>query len=506
MKRIIRKAAQAACALLCLAALSGCLDGKPGRVAQGGDDIPNDVEPLGKRAATARDDSADWNGFASMPRSAPGMYDTASVPDSVPDTSGAGQAQPKGGAGAGGAPALARRSAMPGAPSLPGADSLPGNVGNAQDTLASRAGLLPLDSLPLVKPVDTLVTRVVDTAKGTVEAVHAQVKDNTRTIDSTVFVPPDPAKPGSQGGVLQVAGRVTFADTSIWKTYLFRDADGDGILAPHAGAANLADIRLASKGPGGLVTSLSQRIAAGADLDFNQRGDNRVLSSLVAVTLGADTLRTWRLLDADGDSVVLDFSKDTNLVDLIETDRNPQDTGASSLALSVRLVVYSKDSTRNYAVAYRSTLVRKDGGTVSIHAAGPRPDSTFRPGDDAVWTETRAYAAGDLELSERAYTVRLPAAPGAFAADLLLRYRAHAAYKAQAYSAFDFLLIPAAPVADGRWPAGGSVEASLSYRDGAATAFTGEADAAGMTGALKDVSGASLNVSFDRQGRLTTAR
>lgn len=504
MMRINRKALRAACALLCLAALSGCLDGKPDRVAQGGDDIPNDVEPLGKRAATARDDSADWNGFKSMPKSGPGMYDTTTVPDSVPDTTGAGKAQPKGGAGAG--RTLAKRSALPDAPAVPGADSLPGNVGNTQDTLASRAGLLPLDSLPLIKPVDTLVTRVVDTAKGTIEAVHAQVKDNTRTIDSTVFTPPDPAKPGSTGGVLQVAGRVTFADTSIWKTYLFRDADGDGILAPHAGAANLADIQLATKGVGGLVTSLSQRVAAGADLDFNKRGDNRVLSSLVAVTLGADTVHTWRLLDADGDSVVIDFSKDTNLVDLIETDRNPQVTGAASLSRIERLVVFSRDSTRNYAVAYRSTLVLEDGGTIAVHGAGPRPDSTFRPGDDAVWTEARAYASGDVDLSERAYTVRLPATPGAFAGNLLLGTRFHAAYRAQAYSAFDFRLIPAAPVADGHWPAGGSVDASLVYRDGASTAFTGEADAAGMTGTVKDVSGASLSVSFDRQGLLKTAR
>lgn len=483
MKPIAPSPLRALIALLSILLLSGCLWEKDNRVA-GGDDVPNDVEPLGKHAAAARDDSADWNGFESTPRTAPGMYDTASVPDSAPDTAGAARPQPK--RGAGDAPkALAK--------------------GSAAAMANGSAGLLPIDSLPLGTPADTLSIHTVDSVQGAVEAVHAQVKDSVRTVDTTLFVP-DPAHPGSAGGLLQVSGRVTYADTALWKTYLFRDADGDGFLAPRAGSANLADLEFAAKAADGKVTRLSQRIAAGPDLDFNGRGDNRLLASMTVVTSGADTLRTVRLLDADGDSALIDFAKDTNLVDLIETDRDYGATGAS-VTIAARLVVYSRDSTRNYAVRYRRSEAWRDGSILVAEGRGPGPDSAFRPGGEASWMVTRTFPqAGGRSLSIRTFSVRLGARPGDFAADSLIQLATTEQYREQAYEAFSFSLRPDAPVAEGRWPAGGVVEASLLYRDGAATVFTGTADAAGMHGSVRDVSGSVLSISFDRQGHPATAR
>jgi hypothetical protein len=364
--------------------------------------------------------------------------------------------------------------------------------------------LKPLDSLPLLKPLDTLVVRVLDTVKGTVEAVHAEVKDNVRTIDSTVFVAPDPAKPGSAGGVLQVAGRVTTADTGIWKTFSFRDADGDGFLAPRLGSLNLVDINLAGKAAGGLVTHTVQRVAAGADLDFNKHGDNKLLASVVAVTLGADTLDIYKLLDADGDSIVLDLTKDTNLVDLVEEHRYPDGNPLASLSVQTRLVVFSKDSTRNYAVRYKSLIIARDGGVAAVNARGLASDSAFRPGGDALWTETRTFAGGDSLVSHaRTWTVRLPQAPGAFQANVLAAFSVREEYRSKSFQAFAFSLRPETPVADGHWPAGGAVEASLIYRDGAATSFAGQAVVAGMEGEIKAASGETLNVTFDRNGSVT---
>src|SRR4051812_17898186 len=92
-----------ACLLLCGPVLfSACLFTKEPVKVAGGDDVPNSVEPLGKKSAAARNDSTDWNGFKSMPRTSPGMYDTTHVPDSVPDTSN--HAAPKRGSFNGAAP------------------------------------------------------------------------------------------------------------------------------------------------------------------------------------------------------------------------------------------------------------------------------------------------------------------------------------------------------------------------------------------------------------------
>jgi hypothetical protein len=488
MKSIALSPQRALSALFAFFLLCGCFAEKNTRVA-GGDDVPNDVEPLGKHAAAARDDSADWNGFKSAPRTAPGMYDTTSVPDSMPDTAGAGQPQPK-------------RSAGPAAENAPKALA----KGSAAGGTHGYGSALPIDSLPIGGPLDTVTIHIVDSAQGALEAVHAQVKDGARTVDSTVFVPVDPAHPGSSAGVVRVSGRISYADTGLWKTYLFRDADGDGFLTPRPGSANLADLNLAAKAADGKVTRLSQRIAAGPDLDFNRRGDNRLLASLMAVTSGTDTLRSVRLLDADGDSAVIDFSKDTNLVDLIETDRNPGDTGAS-VTVAERLVVYSRDSTRNYAVRYRRSEIRPDVSLLVLEGRGPGPDSAFRAGDLAAWMVTRTFPQGNsASLATRAFTIRLGAKPGDFGADSLVRLETTEHYRDQAYEVFSFSLRPDAPVADGRWPAGGEVDASLLYRDGAVTGFTGAADATGMHGSLKDVSGSVLSISFDRQGRPATAR
>lgn len=491
MKRIIMRPSAAALALLCLSLLGGCLEDKHTRVA-GGDDVPNDVEPLGKRAAEARDDSADWNGFKSMPRSAPGLYDTATVPDTMPDTAGAGHAQPK------------HAAAQPGSGAVSGGDASAARSGAA---LSKRADLLPIDSLPLGEPADTLATGVVDSAAGTVAVVHAQVKDSVRRVDSALLVPSDPARPGSTGSVLQVSGRVTYADSGIWETYLFRDADGDGSLAPRPGSANLADLELASKGENGLVSRLSQRLAAGPDLDFNGRADDRLLASLMTVTSGGDTVRSVRLLDADGDSAVIDFAKDSNLVDLIEIDRNQDDTGAAAVSISARLVVFSRDSARNYAVRYRRTEAGKDGGRLELEALGPRPDSSFRAGDDASWKIARIFPpASGLDTAWRAFAVRLSPRPGDFGSDRLLRVEAASHHRDQAYAYFEFAWSPGKPVPDGAWPADGEVSASLRYRNGTRTVFSGEADAGGMRGTVTDSTGTLYPVSFDRQGRLIGPR
>jgi hypothetical protein len=465
---------------LLAALLIGCFEAKENTRVAGGDDIPNDVEPLGKKAARERGDSADWNGFKAMPRTSPGMYDTTTVIDSIPDTAGSGQARPK--AAAPVAAAQAKRSA-----------------GNA---------IPPLDGL--TRPLDTLTTKVVDTVRGALETVHTQVKDSVLKVDSTVFVPADPANPGAPQGVMQVSGRLVFADTSLWRAYRFRDADGDGFLAPRAGSPNLADLEVGVKGADGLVRRTVQRVAAGADLDFNGHGDNRILSSLVAVTSGADTLDVFRLLDADGDSIVLDFGKDTNLVDLIEEHRDPADPALVPVTVKARLVVFSNDSTRNYAIRYQRTVLNADGSVLAVTARGETVrDTSFRAGSVAVWTETLTRPAGGGPMGDtlvaraRAYTVRLAADRGAFQGNILTRLAAEELYYNRPYDRFAFELVPESPIADGKWPAGGAVTASLSYRESAMYSFAGEAVAGGMEGAVTASSGAVIPIFFDRNGAAT---
>lgn len=491
-------------ALISGAALIGCFetDRKPARVA-GGDDYPNGVDPLGKKTAQARADSADWNGFDSIPKSGPGLYDTVSVPDTVPDTSKSGSGGP--------AP---KRSAAPArhaqADTLPlGGSPLPGGTpvdtglvkGNPLDTAAKTSGGLPAKGDLL----DTLVTRVIDTAKGTVEAVRTQVSDSgTRRVDSTVFVPADPKKPGAAAGVNAVTRRLVSADSSRVDLWKFADADGDGLLTARAGSKNLASVELTTTLPGGVLLKKTQVLAAGADLSFNRRGDNRLLASTTLRIVGGDTLDIIRILDADGDSVVLDFGKDSNLVDLIEVRRFA--TGAlESVTRQVRLVA-SKDSTKNFPVKFSERKVFRDGSVLDVAARGLGPDSAFRAGAEAHWTEIRwPVPADSVERGKRAWKLRLGPVPGAYAANVLLGFSVEEAYRrGRRDFAFDFRC--ETPVADGRWVKEGEVLAWLTLESGARVVFNGSAEADGFTGQVSDAEGKSSSIRYDLSGALVTSK
>jgi hypothetical protein len=437
---------------------------EPQQVAQGGDDYPNGVQPLGKKAAQAHNDSADWNGFKTAPRTSPGMYDTVHVPDSTPDTT-----KPKS----------------------------PAPTPTPKRAASSRSAELPLP------PLDTVVTHVIDTAKGTVETVHTQVTDTATHIDSTVLAPADTGKPGSKPGVMSVAGKIVYADSGHFLAYRFTDADGDGLLAPRAGSANIVKAELSTGLAGGEVEKRSLLMAAGQDLDFNAAGDNQLLASAFVRMQGADTLDVFKLLSADGDAIVIDFSKDTNLVDLIETHRILSGPVAE-VTRKVRLVVFSKDSTRNYPVAFSEKRLLRDGGIIDIRARGAGSDSLFLAGEEALWTESRFRPAGDTESAAVTYRVRLADQAGAFAGDSLLGVAVEESYrKDPARFSFDFLCD--APVSDGKRIGKGDLVAWLAFQSGYRVTFTGAAGAtasAGFTGRVTGSDGKSSAIVFDAAGQI----
>lgn len=450
--------------------LLGCFEtGKDSRVA-GGDDYPNGVETLGKKAAQARADSADWNGFDSVPKSGPGLYDTITVPDTVPDTAKAGHGTP--------APkrsALARRSV-------------------ADTCLAG--GLLGMAC-----PVDTLVTKVIDTAEGTVAVVRTVIDGSGVTRrDSTVIVKPDPSKPGSAGGVSLVVRSAVSRDSSRIDTWKFADADGNGLLMPQAGVANKVAIETGVASPGGVLRQRTQVLAAGADLDFNARGDNKLLAATTATLLGRDTIDLVRFLDADGDSALIDFAKDSNLVDLIEARRFPVGASLVSVTRQVRIVAYG-DSTKNFPIRYGERKVFRDGTILDIAAFGLGPDSALRAGMEARWTETRFPPASDsLEREVRAFRVRLGSVPGDFSANALLGWSVEETPRS-ANGRFSMDFACETPVADGLWSATGDVIAWLVRADGRLT-FTGAATAAGMKGRVTAPGGESAAITYDLAGEI----
>lgn len=169
-----------------------------------------------------------------------------------------------------------------------------------------------------------------------------------------------------------------------------------------------------------------------------------------------------------------------------------------------RLVAFSGDSTRNYAIRFQRRTVYRDGSVLEVATRGEAGDSSFRAGGEAVWTETRTPAAGDsVAFHARAFTVRLAAAPGAFTGNTLGAIAVTEAYRGTSEASFTFGFRSETPVARGRWPAAGAVEAELRHRQGSATAFAGQAVPAGMEGVVTTSAGDSLTIFFDRNGKVT---
>jgi hypothetical protein len=449
------------CLIALAALLSGCFgEDRPVRTA-GGDDYPNGVEPLGKESARTLGDSADWNGFDTLPRSGPGLYDTVDVPDSVPDT-----------AGAGPAPKQSRAAAK------------------------WAAGLLP--------PLDTLTTRVVDTATGAVEAVRRQVTDSGIRVDSTVFIPADSSNPGSPAGVTQVARSLLSPDSSRLDAWLFADADGDGLLAPRPGSANLARVEVSTALASGASVKTVRVIAAGPDLDFNARGDNRVLSSRYLSIEGADTLLSVTFLDADGDSAVLDLSRDSNVVDMIQVFRGASGGTADKVTRKVRIVAGSRDSSGNYPLRYAERRVLRDGGVLDIAARGAGADSSFLPGAEAAWSVT-SYppAAETVARAFLRYRVRLGAKAGDFGSNVLLGLSVEREYRKE-FDRFALDFRGETPIPDGRWLGVGDVVSWLSFPGGKRLVFTGVAAEGEIKGSVAVGDSASRAITFDRTGAIVS--
>jgi hypothetical protein len=302
--------------------------------------------------------------------------------------------------------------------------------------------------------------------------------------------------------LLRVSGRAEGSGTV--KVFAFEDGDGDGILSPRAGSANVAVIRIATTAPDGSTGEKNKRVAAGPDRDFNRRADNTLMAYSESLRKGLDTLFSLLLRDADGDGVLFNPLRDTNLVD-VDRITGPSGSSDARLSLHYRLRAFA-DRSRNYPVRFRSVLEAGAQVTETI-ALGRDSQPDFAPGDTGrVLVSFASSAAADtLAGTESDYRVLLSDTAGRFGGNRLLRVDRARTFRLGAAAAARYTLRPAAPVPDGSFARDGSVEARVDFRAGGWIDFTGESTAAGWMGTWLDSEGRSGTVHFDAAGRVTSA-
>ena len=441
-------------AVLLAATFLACIQEKGNQQVAGGDDYPNTVDALGKKTAKALGDSADWNGFDSIPKGGPGLYDEAVFPNPDLETT---------------------QSDWPSPPP-------------AMGHLAKKAA--PVDT---IRTVDTIFT-------GEVRTVIHSISDSLREVDTTLMIPADPAIPGSLPGFSLVVHHRIYSNSERFESFRFVDADGDGYITPRSGSVNIVEREFTEGFAGGVIERSVQQVAAGGDLDFNGMEDNRLVANLFIRTLGQDTLDAYRFADPEGDSALIDNTREINLVDLFETHRLPVGNTLAKVERKVRIAANSRDSSKSRPVRYSERRFLRDGSTVDVSVKGPSADSAFQPGEDVIWTESTARPTSDsVESSSVAWTVRLAPSPGAHTANTLLAFTAEEKVRG-GKSDFRFEFVGESPTADGRWISKGEVVSSLASAKGVRTDFTGRSDSTGFSGTVTWEGYPSHPVSFDRSG------
>jgi hypothetical protein len=292
----------------------------------------------------------------------------------------------------------------------------------------------------------------------------------------------------------RISGVVSYADRS--EKFSYEDADGDGILTPLSGSANLALARFTVTHVSGRVEERALVIASGPDRSFRGRSDNTLHSLSHVERVGADTLMRVALAPQSGDTAVFGPSRALSRVEV----EHMVDTGGARVTRHYRAIVFA-DSSRNFLRRYRS--VRSDAaGTTETVLLGRDSLPDFAPGDTgrARVTFVSALASDTLERSETVYLVQLSDTAGKSSGNKLLRVDRERVYRFGPAAFSIYRMSPAMPVANGAQPRVGWVELHVDLRPSGWIEFVGEAETSGFIGAWTNSSGRSGPASFDSLG------
>jgi hypothetical protein len=428
--------------------LTGCfLDER----TAGGDDFPNSVETLGKEGTAASTDSADWNAYDDAPSTPPEAYDSAYVPDSAPEEG-----------------------------------STPAKVA------ASSEGRVP-PGLEIAGAVRSLIS-LSDPLTGLFRAIRVQTLAGIEARDTTWYRLPGLSLTKR---VVRMSGVVTYASGRA-ERFSFDDADGDSLLTPSVGSANLARVRFVVTYVSGRVEEKAFTVGAGADLAFGTRADN-VLRSLESVhRLGSDTLYRLSLRPVGSDSVVYDPVRDSGRVDV----EHMVSADGVRTTLAYRTVLFP-DSNRNRPVRFHRTVETASGVTETI-ALGRDSTPDFAPGDTGrvQIRFTSSNTADTLSESLSEYRIVLSDTAGRFEGNVLTQIDREKTLRYGEASAVRYRLTPSTPIPDGGSTRTGSVYLRVDLRSGGWVGLEGSSGPEGISGLWEDSTGKSGTVRFGALGAI----
>ena len=337
----------------------------------------------------------------------------------------------------------------------------------------------------------------IDSFSGHILQVHIRHTDSLRSVDSIVY------QPGLGGSlIIRVASFTHNFTTGLENRYDYEDGDGDGFLSIRSQALNIAMIHLVTVLPSGTRVEKDVRLEAGADLNFNLHGDNRLLALETRTISGSDTLSRMVFQDVDGDGALFNPLRDSNQVDVMQKTRDP--VSASQTTLSYRIMAFP-DFIRNYPVRYHRVLTNP-GGTEEVSALGGDSLPDFSAGDSGYAVVLLTPPTTDtLSQSHSVYRVLLANTAGRFQDNRLLSVDRIKTFRLGEESGLHFHLEPSTPVPPGGFARTGALTTRLDFKNGEWIQLQGEAATAEIFGVITNSQGRHGSVHIDFTGQVKSA-
>ncbi|MCB9496318.1 MAG: hypothetical protein H6686_05465 [Fibrobacteria bacterium] len=249
---------------------------------------------------------------------------------------------------------------------------------------------------------------------------------------------------------------------------------------------------------GGLVTTTNLVIDGGPDSSYAAGADNGLWSgSRMVVRENGDTLDRWSVLPwPDTSGPIYTHPTDSGLVTL---DRR-QVLGTGGIRTESSVIQAFREESRNYPRRFRSRLERDGDAWVEQAVFGSRQDSTFFPGDTAIFRKVRVLSRDTLLET---VLVRTSLDPVDRQGDRLVRLTSHRLHGADGRQVFldaqpDHPLEPDAPFTDG------TIELRVIRASGDTLRFQGRMTGGTSQGTWKSSDG-SGHVVFDNRGKVRSS-
>ena len=346
---------------------------------------------------------------------------------------------------------------------------------NLDDTAKGFATVYSESNLLLVVTKDTAIVKWDDNARDT-------VKDNEHIISwkrvSTYI-----------GGKVEVAE--------------FTDGDKDGIITPVAGKDNKVKINL-SVSENGTVEKTTLLVGAGPDANFDNDSDNTVHEATWIKTKGKETVGQGAFLDADGDGVVADNAK-TSEVLVKYSEMDPKDRPfVKKVTCEAKVRIFAKHVGGDEPMAFSYEEELKSGRINSATIKNRAGGTEFVRGDTmTVRLETTVSNEQDtLKHAVLELVMNLGQDLKSDLDDTCYAIHVSSEKKFGFERSAEFNFISAGPILHGKEPTAGSFDGKATYANGKTGSLKGSFSPSGFSAEFTGPEGGTAKVEYSKGGDL----